>query len=593
MFDPAALLAAHASCFYDLSFPWLKAAPPADLAAADALLARPLSDDLVAFWPADIALLAQAAQTSGQRAYLDRAAEMIESILRRENWKLPHHQQMRQVELGMSMTASRLSEAYLFLGEALPELRERISQAIIEGALEPFYLQATDLARPGWARTVMNWRGVVGSEMGRAALHLAAVYPRWRAVVAEAIKCCLAMADAGDPDGGWEEGVGYWNYGFGQTTLFAEELFQASRGMVNLFAHPYLQAAGDFGLYAWMPGGKSVYGFSDWRVEQPRSDLMQLLAAHTVNGRYQWAAERSTYSPLPPGWRAPIPAQPPDDLPPAKHFRGLGVAILRGGWRDSDIAIGFKCGPRRVTMHQHLDANSFVLFAGADALIDELEEGAEGKCTAEDVAALYRLLGVSGEAADRDAALGEAATAAHNTLLIGGAGQLIGRNLWHQPVPTWRGQQGDPSGPVPADSGARISGFGHTPALSWVIGEVAPAYPPPLDSFCRTITLAPPDRVTVSDQLRAPAAVAPALLEICTLFHVPGETELVSEGSVRITQGSHRALMQISAGPNPTGFRVQLIAWPLASGARRRVIVTRAVMSPGRLSLVHKIRIEH
>ncbi len=577
-FDIDALLAAHTECEYDLSYSWA-VPPPLDAARVAALLAQPPSNDLVAFWPYDVALLTQA-------GHLDCAAARVEVILARPNWKLPH-QQMNQVELGMSMTAQRLSEVYLLLGDALPELRTRIAEAIIVRGLEPFYVQATDPRRPGWAGTVMNWRGVICAEMGRAAFHLAAVYPHWREVVAEGIKGCIAMADAGGIDGGWEEGVGYWGYGFGQLAYLAEELYVASGGRVNLFAHPFLRVAGDLALYMTMPGGHDVYGFADWRVAQPRSDLLALLARHTGNPHYAWAAARSAYSPLGRGWRPDdLPApQPPVSLPSCKHFRGIDAVVLRSGWGDDALVAALKCGPRRVTHHQHLDANSFILFAGATPLLDELRDGADGvKCTAADTARLYMSLGLRGTAVNADAALGERATVAHNTVIFGDQPHLQGRNAWGQPVPTWRHCPGDPTGLVRRDAGAHIVHAGRKGAQSVATGDATLAYPDIVGLFRRTLIMRGPDHLLVMDVLQAAGP-----LTATALFHVPGEIALRDDHVVlRCRDVDAKLRIRLETGKLAKRFLPLVVEWPLDAGEVRHVLALRYEIGPSPLRLAYE-----
>jgi hypothetical protein len=408
--------------------------------------------------------------------------------------------------------------------------------------------------------------------MGKAAFLLQESYPRWRACVAEALTGAVAVADVGGEDGDWEEGFGYWGMCFGQVGVLAQELLTASRGRVDLFAHPYFRRAGDFGLYCWMPARNAVYAFSDWRVSAPRRDLMRYLASHEQNPRYQWCADHTPQEPASPPVKQTVSVQPPDALPPSKHFRGIDMAILRSGWREGDTAVGFKCGPRRVQFHQHLDANSFVLYAGESPLIDELE------CTDEDARVLYAQLGVEGEPVARDAPWGSAATVAHSTLLLGGAGQLVGKTEWGPHLPGVRGksdawQQGEP---IPRASGARIEGFGHAPGLSFAIGEAALVYPPPVASFQRTVALLTSDTVLVADRL-----LTDTDLPVHALLHVPGRAEQVSADSAEITHGHRHAQLRVAnAGNVAAAPVVQVLPWRLASGEMRHVIALPYLARP-------------
>jgi len=559
-----ALLAAHQACDYERPTARLPRWSEARLARAEQLLAHPVSTDIAGFAPDDVVLLCQAGARTGRAEFGKRADAMLDAFFALPNWRYPHHQHMDQVELGMATLSARLAEASVGVRTLAPDLTHRVAEQVIVRGLEPFYAQATDPERPGWVRTYMNWRGYISGDMGRGAFLLQESYPRWRDCVAEAIKGAVAVADVGGEDGDWEEGIGYWGMCFGQVSVLAQQLLTASRGRVDLFAHPYFRAAGDFGLYCWMPGRKTVYAFSDWRVAAPRRDLMLYLASHERNPHYQWCADHNPEEPVGLPVEKTVTAAAPDALPPSKHFRGIDVAVLRSGWGREDIAVGFKCGPRRVQFHQHLDANSFVLYAGESPLIDELE------CTEEDARALYAQLALEGEPIARDARWGSAATLAHSTLLLGGAGQLVGETEWGPHIPGVREktdawQHGEP---IPRAIGARIEGFGHRPGLSFAVGEAALAYPPPVVSFQRAVALVGSDTVLVADRL-----LTDTDLPVQALLHVPGRAERLSADSAEITNGrGHARLCVASAGSVAAAPAVQVLPWQLASGEERHVI---------------------
>ncbi len=564
------LLRAHYGCHYNS----LSATPPEltaeDIARAEAVLSAPFSVDIAAFQPQDVVLLLRAWEETGRGEFQAKAKAILQAFCDLPNWRYPHHQHMDQVELGMATLTARLGEVWAGMGSRLPEQRQRLAQEIIARGLEPFYQQVTDPDRPGWARMVMNWRGYICADMGCAALALRDAYPRWRDCVAEAIKGCMAVADAGGEDGGWEEGIGYWGMCFGQIASFAEDLRQESGGKVDLFSHPYFRVAGDFGLYCFMPGGNAVYAFSDWRVPAPRSDLMAVLARENNNPHYQWCAELAA-----PAWAGiPVPraVEPcaPQSLPSSKHFRGIDVAMLRAGWGEDDVAVGLKCGPRRVQIHQHLDANSFVIYAGESPIVDELE------CSSADAHSLYSLLGLQGDSASRDGEWGAAATVVHNTLLFDGHGQLAGKTEWGPWIPGARGKEDEwRNGElIPRDLGARIEGFGQSRDLSYAIGEAALAYPPPTESFRRAVVLLPPDRVIVADRLLPGADTT-----VVSLLHVAGQARQVAAETVEITHGRRQARLRV-VGAGTGAPNVRVLPWELESGEKRWVVVAKEAARP-------------
>jgi hypothetical protein len=565
------LLAAHYSCEYRRPQWRAQELSDADPARIEQLLSSPISTDIPSFDPHALVLLCEAAKATGCSQPRDRAAAILEAFFALPNWRLREHRHMNQVELGMAVLSARLAEVSLGLRSCAPDLSGRAAEAVIARGLEPFCAQVTDPDRPGWVRMYMNWKGYICGDMGRAAFLLQGIYPRWRDCVAEAIKGAMEVADVGGEDGDWEEGIGYWGMCFGQIGCLGQELYNASGGRVNLFGHPYFRVAGDFGLYCWMPARNAVYAFSDWRVRAPRRDLMLYLASHERNPHYRWCADQNPGEPEGIPAETTVEARPPHSLPPSKHFRGIDVAVLRSGWLETDTAVGLKCGPRRVQAHQHLDANSFVLYAGESPIIDELE------CTEDDCRVLCDLLGSGGEEMRGDAKWGAAATIAHSTLLIGNAGQLVGKTEWGPWIPGVRGKTDawNHGEIIARRAGARIEGFGRAGELSFAIGEAAPAYAPPVASFCRTVALVGCDTVLVADRL-----VSASEVSVRSLLHVPGEAEQVASDSVLIRHGRRRACLQLLHADGTRAPTLQVAPWTIASGEERHVISLTCAVSP-------------
>lgn len=580
-FNVEHLLRAHYLCEYDFA-----KAPvygfKLDHTAAEGYLSGPMPAVDLNFDPGVFAVLFQAAKRTGRTEFLDRAAGMLAALYALPNWRYGHHQHMSQVDLGMAVVSARLGHVYEYMaGLGYDDMRHRVAEQIIAKGLEPFYEQVTNPQRHGWARMYMNWRSYICADMGRAAFRLAGVYSRWRECVAEAIRGCIAVADTACLDGGWEEGVGYWGMAFGQTANLAEELYAASGGRVDLFAHPSFRVAGDFGLYCSMPGHCATYAFSDWPVRRPRRDLMQSLAWHFQNSYWQWCADQSDEK-LPTLYGPPPKPLSPDPLPPCKHFRGLDVAILRTGWSAQDVVVGFKCGPRRIQTHQHLDANSFVVYNGPDPVLDEVND-----CEPEDCASLYAQLGNETDKTVADAALGSASTVAHSTLLADGQGQLQGKDEWGQIKPIYRTRKTplNHGELLPRDCTARIIGFGQPPGIPFVIGEAADSYPFAVKSFQRSVAIAPPRVLVIADRVScAPGTV------ISTLLHPAGEVEQVGPDTFHIRVGSGTVPLAIdiisSTASEPT---LRTLRWSLTSGAERWVVAGEVAVPGDWLWIVYTL----
>ena len=86
-----------------------------------------------------------------------------------------------------------------------------------------------------------NWNAVCNSGVVGAALALLPS-PQERALFVKGSESYLAYYLNGFPPEGYdEEGLGYWDYGFGSYLCEAETLYQATRGRINLFAGPKLR----------------------------------------------------------------------------------------------------------------------------------------------------------------------------------------------------------------------------------------------------------------------------------------------------------------------------------------------------------------
>ncbi|OXM86860.1 heparinase II/III family protein [Paenibacillus rigui] len=142
----------------------------------------------------------------------------------------PHRQ---TIDLFASETAFTLAEICSLLETRLSEVvMSRARKEIRERVLEPFCELGSFLF---WEQATHNWSAVCSGSIGSAALYLiqdsAGLTPIIGRVL-QAMECYLSGFDA---DGACTEGIGYWNYGFGYYTYFADLLKQRTGGAVDLF----------------------------------------------------------------------------------------------------------------------------------------------------------------------------------------------------------------------------------------------------------------------------------------------------------------------------------------------------------------------
>ena len=189
-----------------------------------------------------------------------------------------------------------------------------------------------------------------------------------------------------DDDGGWHEGVSYWSGYMGKAVWWLQ-VAHSALGIDGL-QKPFFAQVGDYPLYIAPPGSPNS-GFGDLAYRPPSSGVGGFMEYHIrvkgsqPDGRHaaywRWWTERwgmqgqggilgflyaASLPPLP-------AAKPPEDLPPSKVFRGIGVASLHTTLLDSrdDVHFLFKSSPFGTQSHGHNPHNTFQLNAYGDALL--------------------------------------------------------------------------------------------------------------------------------------------------------------------------------------------------------------------------------
>lgn len=295
---------------------------------------------------------------TGEAKYADRAVREMLAAAAFPDWNPSHFldtaEMTNALGIGYDWFFDRLSAAD----------RTAVRTAIVEKGLKPAE-QAVRKGR-GWPRRTNNWSQVCYGGITAGALAVADEVPKPAAeLVAAAIPGVAPAMATYEPDGGCEEGPGYWGY----ATLYAAFLLDAlesalgtdfgvgrSDGWVRI---------GDFHLNSFSPSGRA-FNYAD--AHEGHGSDAQLLFFARRHARPDWARhERATGQPgafhllwLDPSGAAERPPKPP---PLDTVFRRIHVAFLRGAWEDPDATfVGFKGGDNQAS-HSHLDLGTFVLDA--------------------------------------------------------------------------------------------------------------------------------------------------------------------------------------------------------------------------------------
>ena len=322
-----------------------------------------------------------------------------------------------------------------------------------------------------------------------------AVYPAW----------C-------DEDGGWHQGLQYWESYVQRFTWWAD-IMQAAMG-IDAYCKPYFARAGDYPMYFQPPGtrGGGVGDLTTTRTSDQNCDLMRTLAAQARNPYWQWyvdmhpqkekedtrarrldavGAGRSLYIDFVRGALPEVCGEVPADLPSSKCFRGTGLAAMNSDLTDgkNNVSVIFKSSPFGSQSHGFDAQNSFSLFAFGERLLIHTGQrdihGSDHHKNWMHHTKSVNCIGVNGESQLRNhaAAMGE------------------------------------------------ILDFQTSDVFDYVIGEAAPAYGGMLKKFTRQILFAKPDAVVICDTVVAPEAST-------FQYYLHAETEMaIDEQTLKITTG--------------------------------------------------------
>ncbi len=204
----------------------------------------------------------------GEQKYLDMLEDVIWTICDEYTWSLPAHLgyvldnvagYRYIIDLFAAETGFALSEINYLIGDKLSDmLRKRLEHEVKERIIEAFLNRTEGFP---FERNPNNWSAVCAGSVGAAFIYMAAreqfdtAYPRIKA----AMDCFLS--GYGD-DGCCEEGLGYWEYGFGFYTYFGELLRRYTNGDIDYFADEKIKNMAGFQGVAILRDNKTI-SFSD------------------------------------------------------------------------------------------------------------------------------------------------------------------------------------------------------------------------------------------------------------------------------------------------------------------------------------------
>lgn len=393
----------------------------------------------------------------GDRKYLERIVKELDAAAAFPDWNPSHF-------LDTAEMSHAFGIAYDWLFPDLSEAqRERIRTALVQKGLRP-YLRGFE-KKAWWTRATHNWNQVCHGGVGIAALALAGEDPDLAASILHRALAKLPLALKGyAPDGGWNEGPGYWHYATRYTVYFLAALESALGTDFGLADQAGLADAGRFRIYFEGPTGLS-FNYADAGSVVRGTHEMFWLARRYRRPVYAWFQRSHGGRPhaLDLVWYSDAGEDPAaSGLPLDARFRGVDVCFFRSAWNDPEaVFVGFKGGDNRAN-HSHLDLGSFVL--DADGVRWAVDLGPDD----------YNLPGYF-DTRDRRWTYYRLRNESHNTLVIDGSIQ-------------------DPRAAAP------ITEFRSSPGRAHAIADLSRAYPQ--GEVRRGMALLEREHVLVQDELQ-------------------------------------------------------------------------------------------
>lgn len=219
--------------------------------------------------------------------------------------------------------------------------------------------------KKGWVDNSDNWNAVCNGGIGIGAIAIADEGDEFELVSGKILEYAINSIPLSlskfDPDGGWYEGLSYWDYAITYTTYFLSSLDSSLGTNYELDKIPGLSFAGDFPIYITGPIGS--FNFADSPVQKLKSPTILWLANKFNKGEYVWYYNKVT-SPTDTNimsllwYKNSLKATHPKEED--KLFNNIQLATMHTSLLNpDDTFVGFKAGTNNLT-HSDLDIGTFV-----------------------------------------------------------------------------------------------------------------------------------------------------------------------------------------------------------------------------------------
>ncbi len=320
--------------------------------------------------------------------------EMIRSICSDPSWLLPAHDRNGEVYQGTAIyadlvstdTSVELGLTAFWLGDKLsPEIRKLILDNVERRTFAPYKACVKEGKSYGmwWVSGTNNWNSVCHAGTVGAALTLIDSPHRRAWYIASAEHFMRDFFKGFTPDGYCSEGMGYWNYGFGNFVDLAEMVFQATDGGVDFYAMPLVRSCALFGP-SMEVAPKQYAAFADCSITASPNPVLtgfldKRLGLGTGESRPQGPGPLKSvgvYCFANSATNLPVSEpRPPMLAEPRTEFPDAGILICRPQ-RGETKQLAFVCkAGHNAEHHNHNDVGSFTVMYGGELPV--LDPGGE------------------------------------------------------------------------------------------------------------------------------------------------------------------------------------------------------------------------
>lgn len=298
--------------------------------------------------------------------YVQRVWAEMEAIADFPTWNPTHFLDVAEMALSMSLAYDWLYDAWS------EEQRALMRDALVRLALKPAEKAYADDA--WWTTTSNNWNQVCQGALITAALAVAEHEPQLAAdTIDRAVAALPISMKRYAPDGGYEEGPGYWSFGTIYNVFAIAALDTALGQDFRLSEMEGFDVTGSFPIQLSGATGQT-FNFADAKPGRANSPALFYLAKRFNRPQYaRFAAGHNRGGTFDLLWYDPELLDADDNpLPLSVIYHNVGVVTMRSAWDDENaLFLAVKAGENGKS-HGQLDLGSFVLEALGERWIVDL-----------------------------------------------------------------------------------------------------------------------------------------------------------------------------------------------------------------------------